>query len=231
MPNGQDRCQRRRGDRRPLRRRDPDGRRIRPVRHPREPDRGHPAQGNEGPDHHLEQLRHRRQGSGDPARERPSEEDDLQLRGREQDVRAPVFGEEAGGRAEPAGDAGRTDPRRRRGHPGVLHRDRLRHSRRRGQGDAGVRRPQVRSGARAARRLLDRQGVEGRPLRQPRLPEDDAQLQPDDGRGGQDHHRRGGDPGGARRAGARPGVYVQRVLKGAKFEKPIEQRTVRKRSA
>ena len=28
-----------------------------------------------------------------------------------------------------------------------------------------------------------------------------------------------------------PGIYVQRVLKGAKFEKPIEQRTVRKRSA
>jgi 3-oxoacid CoA-transferase A subunit len=28
-----------------------------------------------------------------------------------------------------------------------------------------------------------------------------------------------------------PGIYVQRILKGAKFEKPIEQRTVRKRSA
>src|SRR5205807_6085821 len=28
-----------------------------------------------------------------------------------------------------------------------------------------------------------------------------------------------------------PGIYVQRVLKGATFEKPIEQRTVRKRSA
>ena len=28
-----------------------------------------------------------------------------------------------------------------------------------------------------------------------------------------------------------PGIYVQRVLKGAVFEKPIEQRTVRKRSA
>jgi 3-oxoacid CoA-transferase subunit A len=27
-----------------------------------------------------------------------------------------------------------------------------------------------------------------------------------------------------------PGIYVQRVVKGAKFEKPIEQRTVRKRS-
>jgi 3-oxoacid CoA-transferase subunit A len=28
-----------------------------------------------------------------------------------------------------------------------------------------------------------------------------------------------------------PGIYVQRILKGAAFEKPIEQRTVRKRSA
>jgi 3-oxoacid CoA-transferase subunit A len=28
-----------------------------------------------------------------------------------------------------------------------------------------------------------------------------------------------------------PGIYVQRVVKGAAFEKPIEQRTVRKRSA
>jgi len=28
-----------------------------------------------------------------------------------------------------------------------------------------------------------------------------------------------------------PGIYVQRILKGPKFEKPIEQRTVRKRSA
>jgi 3-oxoacid CoA-transferase subunit A len=28
-----------------------------------------------------------------------------------------------------------------------------------------------------------------------------------------------------------PGIYVQRIIKGAKFEKPIEQRTVRKRSA
>src|SRR6185369_12355325 len=28
-----------------------------------------------------------------------------------------------------------------------------------------------------------------------------------------------------------PGIYVQRMLKGARFEKPIEQRTVRKRSA
>jgi len=28
-----------------------------------------------------------------------------------------------------------------------------------------------------------------------------------------------------------PGIYVQRIIKGAKFEKPIEQRTVRKRSS
>jgi 3-oxoacid CoA-transferase subunit A len=28
-----------------------------------------------------------------------------------------------------------------------------------------------------------------------------------------------------------PGIYVQRILKGAKFDKPIEQRTVRPRDA
>ena len=28
-----------------------------------------------------------------------------------------------------------------------------------------------------------------------------------------------------------PGIYVKRIIQGAKFEKPIEQRTVRKRSA
>jgi 3-oxoacid CoA-transferase subunit A len=28
-----------------------------------------------------------------------------------------------------------------------------------------------------------------------------------------------------------PGIYVQRIVQGAAFEKPIEQRTVRKRSA
>jgi 3-oxoacid CoA-transferase subunit A len=28
-----------------------------------------------------------------------------------------------------------------------------------------------------------------------------------------------------------PGIYVQRIVAGARFEKPIEQRTIRKRSA
>jgi 3-oxoacid CoA-transferase subunit A len=28
-----------------------------------------------------------------------------------------------------------------------------------------------------------------------------------------------------------PGIYVQRIIKGPTYEKPIEQRTVRKRSA
>jgi 3-oxoacid CoA-transferase subunit A len=28
-----------------------------------------------------------------------------------------------------------------------------------------------------------------------------------------------------------PGIYVRRIIKGARYEKPIEQRTVRKRSA
>ena len=178
------------------------------MRHPREPHRRHPPQGDQGPDHHLEQLRHRRQGARHPAGERAGQEDGLQLRRREQDVRAAVPRGEAGGRAEAAGHAGRAHPRRRRRHPGVLHGDRLRHRGGRGQGDARVRRAQLRAGARADGGLRHRQGLEGRHVRQPRLPEDGAQLQPDDGGRRAHDDRRGRGAGRTGRARARPGALA-----------------------
>ena len=52
-----------------------------------------------------------------------------------------------------------------------------------GQGDPRLRRPGVPARARHHRRLRAREGVEGRPPRQPRLPAHGEQLQPDDGDG------------------------------------------------
>ena len=81
-----------------------------------------------------------------------------------------------------------------------------------------------------------RQGVEGRPLRQPRLPKDHAQLQPDDGR------RRRRSPSPRSRASSSPaqlepdqihtpGIYVQRIVEGAQVreadraaDRPQEER-------
>ena len=84
----------------------------------------------------------------------------------------------------------------------------------------------------APRRLRVRQGVEGRPRRQPGLPEDRAQLQPDDGHG-RAHHDRGGRAAGRRRARIdpdavhTPGIFVKRLIQGADYEKRIEKRTMR----
>ena len=140
------------------------------------------------------------------------------------------------GRVQPARHAGRADPRRRRRHPGLLHQDRRRHAGRRGQGAARVRRRDLRHGARHRRRSRDRQGLEGRPRGQPRLPQDRAQLQPDGGDGRQGLRRRGRGAGGAparstRTRSTRPGSIVDRIIQGQNYEKRIEQRTVRKRAA
>jgi 3-oxoacid CoA-transferase subunit A len=93
----------------------------------------------------------------------------------------------------------------------------------------------IRDRDRHHRRLRLREGVEGRPPRQPRLPEDLAELQPDDGDRRAGHHRRGR---GARRSGLdrsdhvhTPGIYVQRILQGDELrEADRVQRTTRKRS-
>lgn len=103
----------------------------------------------------------------------------------------------AGSRTDPARLAGREDPRRRRRHPGLLHRHRLRHPGRRGQGGARVQWPPLHPRTGHHRRLRHRQGLEGRPFRQRRLSPHRAELQPA-GRHRRAHH--GGRGGGDRRA-------------------------------
>ncbi len=86
------------------------------------------------------------------------------------------------------------------GIPGFYTQDRRRHDCRRGQGAQGFRRRDLYARARHPRRPLDHQGLEGGRVRQPRLPQDRAQLQPADGDRGQGLRRRGrGD-----RAGRQP---------------------------
>ena len=84
------------------------------------------------------------------------------------------------------------------------------------------------------RRSLDRQGLEGRPLGQPGLPQDRAQLQPARRHRRQDLRRRGRGDRAAGIAGPRrihlPGIYVHRLIAG-EHEKRIEQRTARKKEA
>ena len=121
------------------------------------------------------------------------------------------------------------------GIPAFLHQDRRRHPGRRGQGGPRLRRRTLRHGARPHRRSFDHQGVEGRCGGQPRLSKDGAELQSDDGHRRQDHRGRGrGDrPVGALDKDAihTPGIYVQRLIAGAHFEKRIEQETTRPRVA
>ena len=135
------------------------------------------AERREGPDGRQQQLRRRRLGPRQAARPPPDQEDDQLLRRREQGVRAPVPRGRGRGRVQPARHPGRAHPRRRRRHPGLLHQDRRRHPGRRGQGAPRLRRRDLRHGARHRLRPRHRQGLEGRPRGQPRLPEDGAELQ------------------------------------------------------
>ena len=127
-------------------------------------------------------------------------------------------GRRAGARVQPAGHAGRAHPRRRRRHPRLLHQDRRRH-----RWSPRARKSREFDGetyvmeTRPRRRPRHRQGLEGRHRGQPRLPQDRAQLQSDDGDGRQGHGRRG------RAAGASParldpdhihtpGIFVKRIV-------------------
>ena len=68
--------------------------------------------------------------------------------------------------------------------------------------------PRVRDGDRALRRPLPRQGLEGRRLWQPRLPQDRPELQPHDGHGCGVRDRRGRAARAHRRDRARPGPHA-----------------------
>ena len=134
--------------------------------------------GVEEPDLHLEQRRRRRLRPGQAAGNAPDQEDDLQLRRREQGVRAPVPGRRAGARIHarrarwprscaPAAPASRPSSPGPASAPGA---------------------PKARSCANSTARPMSWSAAlvpelalvkaDGRPLRQPALPADRAQLQP-----------------------------------------------------
>ena len=163
----------------------------------------------QGPDDRRQQRRRRRFRHGTAAQDAPGEEGDRLLRRREQGVRAPGAGRRARAAADAAGHARREAARRRRGHPRLLHAHRVRHQARRRQGDDGLRRQGVRPRGGDPRRSVDRQGLEGRPVRQPRLSQDFAQFQSDDRDLRQGHRRRGRTAGRDRRARSRSDSHAR----------------------
>ena len=82
-------------------------RRLRPVRHSRGADRRAARQRRQGPDLRQQQRRRRRLRPRPAARDAPDQQDDLDLRRREQGVRAPVPGRRTRARVHAAGHAGR----------------------------------------------------------------------------------------------------------------------------
>ena len=145
------------------------------------------------------------------ARDPADQEDDLVLRRREQAVRPAIPRRRTRTRIQSARHAGRTHPRRRRRHSRLLHQDRRRHADRRGQGSEGVRRRDLRHGARAVRRPRHRPRLEGRYRRQSRLPQDRAELQSDDGDRGEGHRRRGRASGAGRRDRSGPHPHARHL--------------------
>ena len=97
------------------------------------------------------------------------------------------------------------------GIPAFFTAHRRRHRHRQGQGRARVRRRALHHGARHRRRSVDRACLDGRYRRQSRLSEDRAQLQSDDGDGGEGHRRRGREPGAAGRAQSRSHHHAGRL--------------------
>ena len=157
----------------------------------------------------LQQCRRRRHRAEPAAGDAADQEDDLVLCRREQAVRPAIPGRRTGTRIQSAGHAGRAHPRRRRRHSGLLHQDRRRHADRRRQGSEGIRRREIPDGARPVRRSRHRPRLEGRYRRQPRLSQDRAQLQSDDGDRGEGHRRRGRASGAGRRDRSRPHPYAR----------------------
>ena len=205
--------------------------------------------GTKRPHRRLEQLRRRRLRPRHPAPQQADREDGLELRRREQGVRAPVPSGEleveltpqgtlaerlrAGGAGIPAfytptgagtaiSDGG---PARSATRPTArVAKHSAKKETREFDGRAYVLEPAI------TRRLRAREGVEGRPLRQPRLPAHGDELQPDDG------DRRQGRRSPRSRSSSRsatldpdhvhtPGIYVHRIFQGDGYEKRIERRT------
>ena len=94
-------------------------------------------------------------------------------------------------RGRAAGQPGRTDARRRRGHRRVLLPHRCRHTPGRRQGDPHHRRPRLRAGVPDPRRRRADRRAYRRPGRKPGVPQDRPQLRTRDGHRRRAHHRRG----------------------------------------
>ena len=95
------------------------------------------------------------------------------------------------------------------GIPGLLHAHGVRHQARRGQGHAVLRRQGIRAGGGDPRRPVHRQGLEGRHVGQPGLPQDRAQFQPDDRHLRQGHGGRSRAAGRGRRARSGAGAHAR----------------------
>ena len=197
-----------------------DGVGLRPVRDPGEPDPGAARPGGEGPHRRLEQRGRHRLRDHLPAEERPGQEDDLDLRRREQGLRGACSSTarsrssstrrapspSASARAGPGFPPSSPPPATARWSPRA----------RRCAGSTG--KPYVLE-TRPAGRLRARQGLEGRHRRQPRLPPHHPQLRADDVPGGARHHRRGRSSSCPRAridpdAVHTPGIFVQRAVPG-----------------
>ena len=205
---------------------------------PESPDRRHPRCRRQGPDRHLQQRRHRRLRPRPAARDAAGQEDDLVLRRREQDLRQAVpraasSRSSSTRRARSPSASAPAAPASRPSTPGPASAPWSPRARKSREFDG----EHVRPRARPRRRPVRREGLEGRHRGQPRLPQDRAQLQPDDG----DRRARSPSPrsrSSSSRASSTPttshtpGIFVQaHHPRAAAYEKRIEQRTVRKRQA
>ena len=213
--------------------------RLRVVRRADRADPRPAGAGRQRADHDLQQLRCRRRCARHPALRRADHQDHQLLRRRQQGARAAVPVRPAGGGADPAGHPRREAARRRGGHPRLLHPDRCGHDGRRGrhpgalrrrgqrgedqraQGGPRLRRPPVRAGDRADRRLRPGPRRDRRPARQPGVPRVRRELQRARGHGRADHHRRGRGAGRARRdqARARPPARGVRRPRGRRRQR------------
>ncbi len=141
----------------------------------------HPRLRREEPHLRVEQCRHRRRRPRPAARDAPDQEDDRLLCGREQAVRAAVSRRRARDRVQPAGHAGRAHARGGAGIPAFFTKTGV------GTDIAKGKEERVFNGERYIMEtglVADlRAGacLEGRHRRQPRLPQDRAELQSHDG--------------------------------------------------
>ena len=190
-----------------------------------------------GPDHRLEQLRHHREGPRRPARAGPGQEDGLVVRRREQDLREAV----------PVRRSSRSSSTRRARSPSASAPAAPASRRSSRRPATAPRSPRARRPARStARRCVLEHAIRG-DFAIVKAWKGDAwgnlvfrktsrNFNPMMAAAGKHHDRRGRGAGAGRRARSRRTCTRRRSTcsassSGTDYEKPIEQRTVRKRGA